>query len=221
MTTASDRPTRRRDEGTRQRKFDPSPRKGDRRREEILDCAEGLLGESSLLDLSFERIAKQSGLSRSSIYFYFDSKWAIVDALIARASREMLERTTGVSDDIEFDDFMTELSSASLDGWRRHRAVFLAAAERSSHADESTDRWRATMGEFVKVIAARIESELAVNPAIDVTAVGGPQRVAEIVCWMTERNLYMLFSREHTVAEEDALSDALGAAFRRILGLGV
>jgi AcrR family transcriptional regulator len=208
-----------RDGAARGRKHNSSPRKGDLRRDEILDGAERLLETSPVIELTFERLAAATGVPRSSIYFYFDSKWAVVDALIDRASADLLAEAQAVAPEADFDDFLRELTRAALRSWRTHRAVFLAAVERSSHADEATDRWRAIMADFVSLLTERLDLEAGDPARVDVRAVGGAAMAAELICWMTERTFYMLFAREHTTAEEEMTTEAIVAANRRILGV--
>ncbi|MDT0202609.1 TetR/AcrR family transcriptional regulator [Nocardioides sp. AE5] len=192
-------------------------RKGDRRRNEILDAAEEQLRDRAALDLTIDGLAEAVGVSRSSLYFYFDSKWDVVDALVERASAEMFEQYLALPATAPLEDFLAGALEATYLGWKRHRVVFLAAAERSSHADEATDRWREIMERFIGFIADRIEVEFALDPTVDPTPLGGARRAVEIGCWMVERSFYMLFSREHDEAEEREMVAALTAAFERLL----
>jgi TetR/AcrR family transcriptional regulator, ethionamide resistance regulator len=197
-----------------------APTKGDRRRTEILDTAEALLRERSALELTIDLVAETVGVSRSSLYFYFDSKWAVIDALVDRASAEMFDAFVEIPTDDTFGQFVDAVITAAVDGWRGHRVVFLAAVERSSHADESTDRWRGIMHRFVEIIARRIEAEASLDPSLDPTPLGGAERAAEIGCWMVERNLYMLFSRDHEPAAEDVAIQVMSEAMLRLLHPG-
>ncbi|WP_433204892.1 TetR/AcrR family transcriptional regulator [Nocardia sp. CA-107356] len=202
------------------RRFDPdTPRKGDLTRERLLDCAEALLHEMPVRDLTLELVAKNARMSRSGLYFYFDSKWALVDALIERVSAEMFQRTMLTSAEMSLEALFTQTLNAVVEGWRTHRAVLLAAVEGSTHADEATDRWRSMMNEFVTSIVDVVDREPGTSVQQAVAPLGGSRGVAEIVCWMVERNLYMLFSRPHSDAEEKITIDALGIASRRIVGL--
>ncbi len=162
-------------------------------------------------------MAEAVGVSRSSFYFYFDSKWAVVDGLVDRASAEMLQEFLDLPRKEAFEEFITGVVVAAVEGWRAHRVVFLAAEERSSHADESTDRWRGIMQGFADIIARRVEDEAALDPTLDPTPLGGAERAAEIACWMVERNLYMLFSRDRDEVEEQAVVSVLREAMLRLL----
>ncbi len=202
----------------RVRRFDESARKGDRRREQLLDAAEALLRAQPSSELTLDRVAQAAGVSRSSLYFYFDSKWAIIDQLIERASAEMFERdVVALSEQPDLRTYLRVVVESASEGWRTHRAVFLAATERSAHADESTDHWRTIMGRFADTIAERFDAEPGGLPQL--AALGGSRAAAEIACWMVERNLFMHFSRRRRKAETAALLDALTAAMLRLVGL--
>lgn len=199
------------------RRFDSAPRKGDRRREKLLDVAELLLQTHPPSELTVERVARAAGISRSSLYFYFEGKWAIVDQLIERASQEMFERNLALGEAPDLPSYLRQMISSAAAGWRDHRAVFLAATERSAHADEATDNWRSTMGRFTDAMAQRIDAEPERAPMV--APLGGPKATAEIVCWMVERNFFMHYSRPHEDADTDALVNALTVATLRIVGI--
>ncbi|MDT5172185.1 MAG: TetR/AcrR family transcriptional regulator, ethionamide resistance regulator [Mycobacterium sp.] len=199
------------------RRFDPStPRKGDRQRELLLDSAEQVLQRIPADRLTLDDVAARAGLSRSGVYFYFDSKWALIDALIELRSEEMLQRGLVDADTADLADLMEQMVLACLWGWQNHGAVLSAAVERSSHGGEASQPWRSIMNTFTNAIVEAVAGERgeALKPAGDVGS------AVEIVSWMVERNFYMLFSRKHTAAEERRLADALIAAGERIMGIG-
>ncbi|MCI7766886.1 MAG: TetR/AcrR family transcriptional regulator [Oscillospiraceae bacterium] len=55
------------------------------KKELILDAAEALLCAASDKDISVEMIAKKAGIGKGSIYYYFESREDIVDAVIERS----------------------------------------------------------------------------------------------------------------------------------------
>ena len=57
----------------------------------ILDAARQALAEEPFDRLTMDAIAKRAFVSRTAVYFYFDSKRALVDRLIQRAFSEMYE----------------------------------------------------------------------------------------------------------------------------------
>jgi AcrR family transcriptional regulator len=61
-------------------------------RTEILDAAWQLAREEGLAGLSLRDVAARVGMRPPSLYWYFDSKHAIYDALFAEGNRELLAR---------------------------------------------------------------------------------------------------------------------------------
>ena len=58
------------------------PTKGEQREAAILTATRELLDERSINDLTIDEIAKAAGVSRTSFYFYFPTKQAVVAALL-------------------------------------------------------------------------------------------------------------------------------------------
>lgn len=56
--------------------------------DKILDALQHLLGERTIQNISVSDIAKAAGMGKGSIYYYFPSKEAILDALIQRNYEE-------------------------------------------------------------------------------------------------------------------------------------
>jgi AcrR family transcriptional regulator len=61
-------------------------------RAEILDAAWQLAREEGLAGLSLRDVAARVGMRPPSLYWYFDSKHAIYDAMFAEGNRELLAR---------------------------------------------------------------------------------------------------------------------------------
>lgn len=59
--------------------------------DQILDALQQLLEEKQIQSISVSDIAKKAGIGKGSIYYYFPSKDAIVDALIQRNYEKPLE----------------------------------------------------------------------------------------------------------------------------------
>src|SRR5258708_27448240 len=53
--------------------------RGDRQRDAIVSAVRELLQERSFADLSVSTISERAGVARSGFYFYFDSKYAVLD----------------------------------------------------------------------------------------------------------------------------------------------
>jgi AcrR family transcriptional regulator len=71
------------------------PSKGDLKEAAILDTAWRLLAEKPFTGVTIEELAAGAGISRSSFYFYFDSRDAVIRALAARVSTELRDTVVG------------------------------------------------------------------------------------------------------------------------------
>ena len=63
-------------------------------RAEILDAAWELCRAQGVAGLALRDVARKIGMRPPSLYWYFDSKQAIYDAMFAQGNRELLERLT-------------------------------------------------------------------------------------------------------------------------------
>ena len=68
--------------------------RGDRQRDAIVTAVRELLHERSFADLSVSTISERAGVARSGFYFYFDSKYAVLAAILADATRGLLDKLT-------------------------------------------------------------------------------------------------------------------------------
>ena len=63
----------------------------------ILDSLQGLLTEKNIQSISVSEIARQAGMGKGRIYYYFPSKDAIVDALVERSYQKPLEKAKQIA----------------------------------------------------------------------------------------------------------------------------
>ena len=68
------------------------PEQKAQRREALLDAAAALLAERGLGDVSLSAIARRAGMSKASVYRYFESREAIFLELLARDYEAIAER---------------------------------------------------------------------------------------------------------------------------------
>ena len=67
--------------------------RGDRQRDAIVTAVRDLLQQRSFADLSVSTISERAGVARSGFYFYFDSKYAVLAAILADAG-DLLDSPT-------------------------------------------------------------------------------------------------------------------------------
>lgn len=63
------------------------------RRERVLDAAEALVLERGFDAMSVQAVADAAGIAKGAVYREFDSKLALLDAVLRRGSERMLERS--------------------------------------------------------------------------------------------------------------------------------
>ena len=98
----------------------------------ILDALQQLLEEKTIQHISVSEIASKAGIGKGSIYYYFPSKDAIVDALIKRSYEQPLQTAKTLSTQTNVSSFtrMAMLFQACRDS----SAVFL---KQKPHSDTS------------------------------------------------------------------------------------
>ena len=68
----------------------PDTKKNEKKYDLILDALQQLLEEKKIQNISVSEIAQRAGIGKGSIYYYFPSKEAILDALIERSYEKPL-----------------------------------------------------------------------------------------------------------------------------------
>lgn len=101
----------------------------------ILDALQQLLEEKTLQQISVSEIASRAGIGKGSIYYYFPSKDAIVDALIRRNYEQPLQIAKTLSSQTNVSSFtrMAMLFQACRDS----SAVFLQHNHNSEASAQS------------------------------------------------------------------------------------
>src|SRR5258708_24374810 len=114
----------------------------------ILEATQQLLATMSLSDLSVAEIIKAANVSRTSFYFYFSSKDAVVVALVKEISREISGLIRPLLDRGETSP--EQAVRQSLTNWMtvggEHAAVPAAAAEGLPPPRENHAVWDGVLG---------------------------------------------------------------------------
>lgn len=191
------------------------PSKGDQRETAILDSAERYLTKHDLQTMTIEAIAEGAGITRPAVYFHFDSKAAIVDALIERASLQMLDPWIALAEkpDVSFEEYVDKNTLALFEAWRQHKAVFVAAVGMAAEDADIRVRWQENNKRFFDAMTVVVERNRAAGrlPAgLDAA------QTSWALGWMVERSCYMLFTRKHTRAEEEKLRRSIISITMRV-----
>ena len=181
---------------------------GDERERAILATAERLLEERPLAQISVSDLAAGAGISRSTFYFYFPSRDAVLLTLVERmadeanATREealavlQAEPRAGLRQGLE----------DAFPAFASRRAVVLAAAElRASNAD-ARELWSRVMEGWVDHVAGVIDTERARGAAPP----GPPARdLATALVQMNERVQHAAIAGEQPALSGAPMMDAI------------
>ncbi len=194
----------------------------DRRERAILETAERLLAERPLHEISTEDLARGAGISRSSFYFYFASKEAVLLSLLDGVTAEAeaaREAALGRVAQGTLAEGCRAGIAAFHETFRAHRAVTLAAADARATLPEVREQWARVMEGWVRDTEALIAAERPAAPAMGAAgaaeaARGVPARdLAVALNLMNERVLHASFAGEAPAVGEDAVVDALVAVW--------
>lgn len=163
--------------------------------QQILAAAERLLETTPLTELSVARIIDEAGVSRTTFYFYFSSKYAPVTALLTRVMDEIYERVsefTGRPHNRTDQGAGPAALDKGLEGaaqlFRDHRMVFRATVEHWHAVPELRKLWLGIIERFTEAFATEIDRERAAGNAPE----GIPSReLSAALIWASERCLYV------------------------------
>jgi AcrR family transcriptional regulator len=190
-------------------------RKGDLTEQRLLDEAESLLAGRPLAGIGIDELAAAAGISRSSFYFYFSSREALLRTLAERAQEEVLtsagrwlERT-----DEPPAEAITRTLGDNLALWRRHGAVLRALYDAREADAETKALWVAIARRFIDATAAQIERERAAGMAPP--APPDARELAVLLIGMNERAFYDASRRRPSRARDAALVETLATVWLR------
>jgi TetR/AcrR family transcriptional regulator, ethionamide resistance regulator len=128
---------------------------------EILDAAEQFLRERPLRELTVADLMDRTSIGRSAFYVYFQDRYRLVAALLARLETDFVAAATPwLSDLAEPDPFsrLREALEATVGVWAEHGPVLRAIAEAAAqdHDVDQAYRW-GLLERFIVAIAERIE----------------------------------------------------------------
>ncbi|MGZ4436943.1 MAG: TetR/AcrR family transcriptional regulator [Nocardioides sp.] len=136
---------------------------GDRREQAILDTARAALGTRPFSELSVEDLTGGAGISRSTFYFYFASKDAVLLRLLEAVIAEVSSDPDGHTDLVNVApvEAWRRTIAAYVGILRRHQRVIEACLEARATNQEARRLWNQALEEWVGRVAAAIDFERA------------------------------------------------------------
>ncbi len=124
--------------------------------DKILDALQELLIQKNIQNISVNEIARTAGIGKGSIYYYFSSKDAIVDALIERSYKKPLETARHLADQKDVSPFtrMAMIFQACMNSSRDFR-------QQDSQAAPVDDRAQALLHQkYIQYLVTEMKPEL-------------------------------------------------------------
>ncbi len=111
----------------------------ERKRNQILDAAQQLIYLKGYEQMTISDILEQAGISKGAFYHYFDSKHALLDAMIARTMQQATLVLMPVVEDASLDaPQKLQRFFQTVSSWKTARRDFLIAVLKGWYRDENT-----------------------------------------------------------------------------------
>ena len=194
----------------------PRRSKGELREEQILDVARELLATRPIEAVTIDEIASAAGLSRTSFYFYFPTKQAVLAALMEQVSQDFARTHGWLAASGPAPDELREQVQAVALIWQRNGPV-VASITRSfdGHGYPPLEEFaQRAHRRFIDGLAAKIERDRAAGLA---PAGIGAVTLAEMVFDMREGHLARAVTGPPQ-ALGPAVDDIVEAVLRLIYG---
>lgn len=181
---------------------------GDEREQAIRETLESLLETTAFHEISIDDLAKGAGISRPTFYFYYESKEAVLLALMD----EIVRQADAASDvaqamlDQDPQKFLRDSLSAYVTILGAHRGVMVAGNQAGATSEEVRALWSVVRERWVKMGADAIDAERA---RIGLEGKLSGRELSTALLNMNEGVMYSMFSGEQPAIDEDRVIDVL------------
>lgn len=211
---ASSPTTTRSDRGRRARRAT-----GDERERAILETFERELDGKSFHEISIDDLASGAGISRSSFYFYFPSKEAVLLTLLDRLFADA-DGTSDVARQRIADDpaaVVRESLTAYVAIFSSHRAVMRAGTDAQITSPDVMAVWNVVREGWIQMASSTIEEERARGAA----PAGIPARdLAIALLNMNEGVMRTSFASDGPAISEESVLDTLQTVWINAIYVG-
>jgi len=186
--------------------------KGDQREQTILTAARSVLEHKRLTTVTTDELAAGAGLSRSSFYFYFDSKTAVLTALLDELSAELREENGPWLDAVgPAHDALRSATAHTVALWRSSGGLLRQAF---GGDDEQLAQWRDEIVERgVRRMADKVNRDRAAG-----LAPPGPPSAVGIARMLHGARTTLLLHRDPGTTDEQLVADIVSATLRLAYG---
>jgi TetR/AcrR family transcriptional regulator, ethionamide resistance regulator len=178
-------------------------------REAILVATEHLLAERRFDELSVADILEAADVSRSSFYFYFESKHAVLAELVRAAVGEAMDVAQPwlEHEDASARETLEQGTRGGAELWGAHAPVLRAIVENWRSDPGLAELWAEMMERFTAAAAERIEHDRSAGRA-PLTAADS-RTLAALLTWMGERAYYLAAIGHPDFDDQQRLVEAL------------
>ncbi len=174
----------------------------------ILDAMQELLAEDRGAACSVSDIAQKAGIGKGSIYYYFESKEAIFDALIERTYARIIEHCRELVDMSGAD----ALTKFKLLLYRYQTAVVDSMVDAYLHQPQNAAIHQKSLAKILSSLSPIIADIIRQGIAEGLFRCEHPQELAEIVlsafCFLLDTGIFQ-WTPEQTLKKLQAIADVL------------
>ncbi|GLY06495.1 MULTISPECIES: TetR/AcrR family transcriptional regulator [Actinoplanes] len=188
------------------------PTRGDQREQALVDAARAVFRDKPISQVTIDELAAAAGIARSGFYFYFESKHALLAALVehrvAESDAEMAEwaHADGLGRDELRRGMAAGLARWKVDG--RWLCEAFLAAEPAPEVRKVRDR---LIDEGCLMITERLGRDARAGRAVN----GPPDLIARMAAAMRNSTFADVYAKPG-VHDEEALLDSLTDAVLRL-----
>lgn len=146
-----------------------TPSKGDQREEQILTATRSLLTHRPMADVTIDEIASAAGISRTSFYFYFPSKQAVLATLMEQTWDQFSTTHEWFDSDGPHPDLLRAQLDAIADIWRANGPILACVGQspQGSGYPPLEDFIGRARQRFIERLATKIDRDRALGLAPD------------------------------------------------------
>jgi AcrR family transcriptional regulator len=177
---------------------------------DIVHAFDGLLRSRRFDEVAVADVLEAAEVSRSSFYFYFESKHDVLAELVRRAVGVGHEAAQPWLQVGPADDPQPGVRSGIRDGavlWRDQAHVLRAIVEHWRQDPGLAALWTEMMAGYTHITAAKIDADR--RAGLTLPDVGDPEHIAAALTWLGERLYYLAAIDLPPFDDQDALVDAL------------
>jgi AcrR family transcriptional regulator len=192
-----------------------APTKGDQREQALIDAARAVFRDKSISQVTIDELAGAAGIARSGFYFYFESKQALLAALVdqrlAEADLEMAEwlASDGLDRDALRRGLAAGLARWKLDGrWLREAFITPDPGPEVTHVRDRL------VDQGCTLFSSRIERDARAGRTVG----GPPTLIAKLAVHLRNVTFADVYANPGSYAEDELLDTLTDAILRLVYG---